>query len=275
MRKTLATCTGIIAAPGATYCQNPAGCHATTCATTGSAPTRFSTATSATASIAASPISTGTIAKDIGRQAVGGLLRRIPIFGGAVADSVTGEDPRYIISLTPQQLDKAWEQVKQYFRECPTCLQTLCLSDLDEQSGFCQDDSPRAAEIAEAQAEQAAGMVKGIANVFGLGGAIKQATEAAQRASAMTARCPQGWHAGRGRHQVLPGVRHGDDPAHGGPLPQVRHGCQGRQVLPRVRHQDRAGRPAGEVPDLRRGHQGRQVLPRVRHKNRLKCASIG
>ena len=137
------------------------------------------------------PDVTGTIAKDIGRQAAGDFLRRIPLFGGAVADSVTGEDPRYINSLTPQQLDKAWGQVKQYFRECPTCLQTLCLSDFDEKSGFCQDDSPRGAEIAQAQAEQAAGVVKGIASVFGLDGAIKQATEAAQRAaSATTARCP-------------------------------------------------------------------------------------
>ena len=137
------------------------------------------------------PDVTGTIAKDIGRQTAGDLLRRIPLFGSAVADSVTGEDPRYIITLTPQQLDKAWGQVKQYFRECPTCLQTLCLSDFDEKSGFCQDDSPRAAEIAQAQAEQAAGVVKGIASVFGLSGAIKQASEAAQRAaSATTARCP-------------------------------------------------------------------------------------
>ena len=116
------------------------------------------------------PDVTGTIAKDIGRQTAGDLLRRIPLFGRAVADSVTGEDPRYITSLTPQQLDKAWGQVKQYFRECPTCLQILCLSDFDEKSGFCQDDSPRGAEIAQAQAEQAAGIAKGIANVFGLGG---------------------------------------------------------------------------------------------------------
>lgn len=138
------------------------------------------------------PDVTGTIAKDIGRQTASDLLRRIPLFGNAVADNVTGEDPRYAISLTPQQLDKAWGQVKQYFRECPTCAQILCLSDFDEKSGFCQDDSPRAAEIAQAEAEQAAGVVKGIANVFGLGAAIKQASEAAQRAAnATTARCPQ------------------------------------------------------------------------------------
>jgi rubrerythrin len=134
----------------------------------------------------------GTIANDVGRQAASDVLRRIPLFGRAVADSVAGEDPRYTMNLTPPQLEKAWGQVKQYYRECPTCRQILCLSDFDEKSGFCQDDSPRAGEIAQAQAEQAAGIAKGFANVFGLGGAIKQASEAAQRAAnATTARCPK------------------------------------------------------------------------------------
>jgi rubrerythrin len=133
----------------------------------------------------------GTIAKDIGRQAAGDMLRRIPIFGRAVADNVAGEDPRYSNSLTPAQLDKAWGQVRQYFRECPTCQQILCLSDFDEKSGYCQDDSPRANEIAQAQAEQAASVAKGIANVFGLSGVIKQVAETAQRASVTTARCPK------------------------------------------------------------------------------------
>ena len=140
------------------------------------------------------PDVTATVTKDIGRQAAGGLLRRIPIFGGAIANSVEGEDPRYSTSLTPQQLDKAWDQTQQYFRECATCHQIVCLSDFDEQTGFCTEDSPRANEIAEAQAEQAASVAKGIANVFGLGGlgsAIKQASEAAQRAGAGLARCPK------------------------------------------------------------------------------------
>jgi hypothetical protein len=134
----------------------------------------------------------GTIASDIGRQTAGDLLRRIPLFGGAVADSVTGEDPRYVSTLKPAQLEKAWGQVRKYFRECPTCRQILCLSDFDEKSGFCQDDSPRAAEIAQAQAEQAAGIAKGFANVFGLGSAIEQAAEAAKQAATTgAARCPK------------------------------------------------------------------------------------
>jgi len=137
------------------------------------------------------PDITGTIAKDVGRQAASDMLRRIPLFGRAVADGVMGQDPRYTYSLTPQQLDNAWGQVKQYFRECDTCHQIVCLSDFDEQTGFCKEDSPRANEIAQAQAEQAANVVKGIANVFGIGDAVKKATEAAQRAATGAARCPK------------------------------------------------------------------------------------
>lgn len=137
------------------------------------------------------PDVTGTIVSDIGRQTASDMLRKIPLFGHAVADNVTGQDPRYIMTLTPQQLDKHWGQVKQYFRECATCHQIVCLSDFDEQSGFCTEDSPRANEIAEAQAEQAASVVKGIANVFGLGDAVKKAAQEAQRVSATAARCPK------------------------------------------------------------------------------------
>ena len=93
-----------------------------------------------------------TVAQDLGRQAVGGLLRKVPLFGRTIAENVTGEDPRYTNHLTPQQLEKAWGQVKDRFRECPTCLRTVCLSDWDEQSGFCSEDSPRRDEIAEASA---------------------------------------------------------------------------------------------------------------------------
>ncbi|MHB0874430.1 MAG: zinc ribbon domain-containing protein [Anaerolineae bacterium] len=133
----------------------------------------------------------GTVATDVGRQAAGNLLRGIPLFGRAVADTVSQRDQRYSTTMTPQQLEKAWAQVQDRFRECPTCGQIVCLSDFDMQSGFCREDSPRGAEIAEAQAEQAAGVVKGIASVFGIGGLIQNATEAAKAASATTARCPK------------------------------------------------------------------------------------
>jgi hypothetical protein len=133
----------------------------------------------------------GTIATDVGRQAMGGVLRNVPIFGRAVADTVAGQDPRYSVTLTPQQLDGAWKQVLQYFRECSTCHQIVCLSDFDEQSGMCKEDSPRRAEIAQAEAEQVAGTMKGIAGVLGLSGAFTHASEAAKAASTMTARCPK------------------------------------------------------------------------------------
>ncbi len=132
-----------------------------------------------------------TIAKDIGRQAMGGLLRNIPLVGGAVANNVTGQDPRYIRTLTPPQLDAAWGQVKSNFRECPTCKKVVCLSDFDEQSGFCNDDSPRRNQVAQAQAEQAGAMLKGLAGVFGVGDAVQRAADAAQRASTQAARCPK------------------------------------------------------------------------------------
>lgn len=131
-----------------------------------------------------------TVAKDIGKQAMGGFLRNIPLVGGAIANNVTGEDPRYTYSLTPQQVEKAWSQVKDRFRECPTCLQIVCLSDFDEQSGFCNEDSSRVNEIAEAQAEQAGSLIKGFASAFGLGDAIKNVSDAAKKGSAASARCP-------------------------------------------------------------------------------------
>ena len=132
-----------------------------------------------------------TVTKDIGKKAVGGFLRNIPLVGGAIADSVTGEDPRYTLNLSPQQLEKAWDQVKVNFRQCPTCLRVVCLSDFDTTSDFCNEDSPRRNEVAEAQGEQAGRALKGFAAAFGLGGAIEQAGEAAKRAISSAARCPK------------------------------------------------------------------------------------
>jgi hypothetical protein len=143
------------------------------------------------------PNVTSTLANDIGRQAVSGLLRKIPLVGGAVAENVVGQDPRHVYSLTPAQLNAAWEQMKNRFRECPTCLEVVCLSDFDEQSGFCQNDSPRKNEVAEARAEQAGHMVKGLAAAFGIdqafkqvGEAVKSANASAQSAMSQAARCP-------------------------------------------------------------------------------------
>lgn len=136
----------------------------------------------------------GTVSQDIGRQAAGGLLRKIPLFGNAVADKVTGEDPRYSYKMTPAQLESAWKQVQEHFRECPTCTRIVCLSDFDTQAGFCQEDSPRTNEINEARGQQAGAALKGFASALGLGGLVENAAnaaEAAGRAAAQMARCPK------------------------------------------------------------------------------------
>ena len=74
--------------------------------------------------------------------------------------------------------------VQQYFRECPTCQQVVCISDFDAVSGYCNDDTPRRQEIAQAQAEQAAGFVKGVASIFGVTDAIKDAGQQMAQAHA-------------------------------------------------------------------------------------------
>lgn len=131
-----------------------------------------------------------TIAKDVGRRVAGDALRNIPLFGRAIADNVVGQDPRYIYDLTPPQVESAWKQVQQYFHECPTCKQFVCPSCFDPQSGYCTEDSPRRGEIAESQAQQAAGVVKGLASAFGLGEVVQQAAKAAKTATTNMARCP-------------------------------------------------------------------------------------
>jgi len=132
-----------------------------------------------------------TVTKEVGRNVLGGFLRRnIPILGDAVASGMDYQDPRYIRTLTSQQLERAWDQMKDVFHECPTCHQMVCNSDWDSQGGTCADDSPRRTEIAQAQTEQAAGVAKGLANVFGIGDMIKTATSAAKQAAGVSARCP-------------------------------------------------------------------------------------
>lgn len=133
----------------------------------------------------------GQITQSIGKKTLGGLLRNVPLVGNALADSATGEDPRYSSHLTDQQLGKAWEQVSKHFRECPTCNRIVCLTDFDETSGYCLEDSPRKDEIAAAQGEQAGAALIGIASAFGLGDAVKKASQAARQATSQMARCPK------------------------------------------------------------------------------------
>jgi ribosomal protein L32 len=134
-----------------------------------------------------------TVTQDIGRQALGGFLRKIPLVGSAAANTV-GEDPRYSYKMTPAQLESAWKQVQVNFRECPTCSRLVCLSDFDAQSGFCREDSPRTNEIEEARGQQAGAAIKGFAAAFGLGDVVKKAgdaAKAAQNAAVQMARCPK------------------------------------------------------------------------------------
>ena len=134
-----------------------------------------------------------TAAQDLGKQVAGGFLRKVPLFGNVVADKLTGEDPRYSMKMTPAQVEKAWEQVQVNFRQCPTCLRIVCLSDFDTQSGYCQEDSPRKDEIAEARGEQTGSVLKGFASALGLGEVVKnvqQAAKSAQSAAGQMARCP-------------------------------------------------------------------------------------
>lgn len=138
-----------------------------------------------------SPDVGGAIAQDIGKKALGGFLRGVPLVGGAVADSVTGEDPRYRRALTPQELESHWKQVENNFHECPTCKLIVCPSDWDPQTNYCTEDSPRRNEIAQAEAQQAGNVLKGFADAFGIGDAIKSAGEAAKKAASQSARCPK------------------------------------------------------------------------------------
>ena len=118
------------------------------------------------------PSITAAVKQNVTRSAFGGFLRNIPVVGDAVAQQVEG-DP-YRSTMSAQELATAWGQVVQYFRECPTCHEIVCVPDFDEVTGFCDDDSPRKAEIEAAQAQQAAAAFKGVADVFGLGGAIQR-----------------------------------------------------------------------------------------------------
>jgi hypothetical protein len=135
-----------------------------------------------------------TVTTDLGRKVAGDFLRKVPIFGGSLAENVTGEDPTYTQNLTASQLQTHWGQVKERFRECPTCKRVVCISDFDERAGYCNEDSPRVNEISEARGEQAGAVLKGFANAFGLGEVMNQAGEAAkqsaQQAAATLARCP-------------------------------------------------------------------------------------
>ena len=147
------------------------------------------------------PAIAATVKESVKRGMLGGLLRNVPVVGWAAANQV--ENNQYRNSMSQDELNAAFGGVVQYFRECPTCHQIVCVPDFDEVSGFCNDDSPRAAEVATAKAQQAGAMVQGFANAFGLGGAMKQGIANAQA------------------QQAAQQAAGGAAPAAGGPPPQV------------------------------------------------------
>ncbi len=135
-----------------------------------------------------------TVTEGVKRGAFGGFLRNVPIVGNAAANQI--ENDRYRSSMSNEELASAWGQTQQYFRECPTCHQIVCIPDFDEPTGFCAEHSPNAAANAQAQAEQAGAALKGIASAFGIGAAVQAS---AARAAAATVVCPKdGTHAPAG-----------------------------------------------------------------------------
>src|SRR5689334_5955433 len=123
-----------------------------------------------------------TLTDSVKRSAFGGLLRNVPLVGNAAANQI--ENNQYRNTMNQEELAAAWGQVSQYFRECPTCHQIVCVPDFDEVAGFCNDDSPRRNEIAAAQAQQAGAMIQGFANAFGLGAKVQQGLTNAAAAQA-------------------------------------------------------------------------------------------
>jgi Double zinc ribbon len=77
----------------------------------------------------------------IGRSAIGGLLREIPVVGDAIAGNL--EDPRYQHTLSLDQVRGAWEQVREFLHECPTCHMFVCPAEYDARSGYCKEDRPK------------------------------------------------------------------------------------------------------------------------------------
>ncbi len=147
----------------------------------------------------AQPVLVEEVKETIAKSAFGGLLRNIPLVGNAAANQV--DNDRYRNTLTNDELEKAWAEVKVNFAECQSCRRIVCIPDFDMASGFCKEDSPRSEELQARDAEQAgaaaASFLGGIANAFGIPDAMKAA--AAQQAAAAqpgaAPAAPSGWGA--------------------------------------------------------------------------------
>jgi hypothetical protein len=132
----------------------------------------------------AQPVLVEEVKETVAKSAFGGLLRNIPLVGNAAANQV--DNDRYRNTLTNDELEKAWAEVKVNFAECQSCRRIVCIPDFDMASGFCKEDSPRSEELQARDAQQAgaaaASFFGGIANAFGIPDAMKVA--AAQQPAA-------------------------------------------------------------------------------------------
>jgi hypothetical protein len=122
-----------------------------------------------------------TVKENVTRGALGGFLRNIPVVGDSAANNL--ENDRYRTDMSADELASAWGQTEQYFRECGSCHQIVCIPDFDDTTGFCDEDSPRRAELEAAKAQQGAMALKGIADVFGITGAMQRGMEQARAQS--------------------------------------------------------------------------------------------
>ena len=140
----------------------------------------------------AQPVLVEEVKETITKSAFGGFLRNIPIVGDAAANQV--DNDRYRTTLTTDELEKAWAEVKVNFAECQSCRRIVCIPDFDMASGFCKEDSPRSEELQARDAEQAgaaaASFLGGIANAFGIPDAMKAAA-AQQSAGVAPGACPR------------------------------------------------------------------------------------
>ena len=141
----------------------------------------------------AQPVLVQEVKETIAKSAFGGLLRNIPLVGNAAANQV--DNDRYRNTLTNDELEKAWTELKVNFAECQSCRKIVCIPDFDMASGFCREDSPRSEELQTRDAQQAgvaaASFMSGIANAFGIPDAMKAAA-AQQAAGAGPAGAPAG-----------------------------------------------------------------------------------
>lgn len=209
-----------------------------------------------------------TIQTDIGRKMAGDLLRKVPLFGHTLAENVAGEDPRYVYNLTPDQLKGHWEQVKDRFRECPTCQRVVCISDFDEQAGYCNDDSPRRNEISESRATQAGAAVKGFMSAFGLGDAVgqigqaaQQAGQAAQQAAQKMAHCPNDGTLAAPGTRFCPECGSAMIQPPTAACPNCGADTQGAKFCPECGTKIEAAKPAGTCPNCGTQANGAKFCP--------------